>query len=57
MALRHLHLKRILHRDIKAQNIFLTKDETRVMMGDFGILKVLDSTEAFAKTRVGTPFT
>ena len=41
MALRPLHLKRILHRDIKAQNIFLTKDETRVMMGDFGISKVI----------------
>ncbi len=55
LALKHIHDHKILHRDLKAQNIFLTK-ENLVKLGDFGISKVLESTNDFAKTSLGTPY-
>ena len=55
LALKHCHDRKILHRDLKAENIFLTKDGD-VKLGDFGIAKVLDQTTSFAKTSIGTPF-
>ncbi|XP_067451398.1 interferon-induced very large GTPase 1-like [Thunnus thynnus] len=54
LALKHIHDRKILHRDIKPQNIFLTKDET-VQLGDFGVSRVLNSTEELATTCIGTP--
>lgn len=54
-ALLHIHEKKILHRDLKAQNVFLTA-QGMVKLGDFGIAKLLDHTTAFAKTSIGTPF-
>ena len=38
LAVQHVHSKKILHRDLKTQNIFLTSSG-RVKMGDFGICK------------------
>ena len=43
LSLDYVHSRKILHRDIKSQNIFLTKSNT-VKLGDFGISKVLEST-------------
>ena len=46
---------KILHRDIKSQNIFLTtKEEAKI--GDFGISKVLEHTRDNLNTLVGTPW-
>jgi len=55
LALKHVHAQKILHRDLKSQNIFLTKKGV-VKLGDFGIAKVLDSTGDVAKTQIGTPY-
>lgn len=55
LALKHLHERHVLHRDLKSQNLFLTASG-RLRIGDFGIAKVLDNTAAFAKTTIGTPY-
>lgn len=55
LAVKYIHDRRILHRDIKSQNIFLT-DEGRVRLGDFGIAKVMNSTSDLARTCIGTPY-
>lgn len=55
LALKHIHDRKILHRDIKTQNIFLTRNNT-VKLGDFGIAKNLAHTFAKAKTQIGTPY-
>ncbi|XP_040189066.1 serine/threonine-protein kinase Nek1 isoform X6 [Rana temporaria] len=55
LALKHVHDRKILHRDIKSQNIFLTKSGT-IQLGDFGIARVLSSTVELARTCIGTPY-
>ena len=55
LALNHMHSKHILHRDIKSQNVFLTKNNM-IKLGDFGISKTLDYTLAKAMTVIGTPY-
>ena len=55
LALHHMHKKHILHRDIKSQNIFLTKNDI-IKLGDFGISKSLNYTLEKARTIIGTPY-
>ena len=55
LSIKHIHDRKILHRDIKSQNIFLTKNGL-VKLGDFGIAKCLNATIDKAKTVVGTPY-
>merc|ERR1719486_1351263 len=55
LGLKYMHDKHVLHRDLKTQNLFLTSAD-RLRVGDFGISKVLESTVAFAKTAIGTPY-
>ncbi|AIN98260.1 NIMA-related kinase, putative [Leishmania panamensis] len=55
LALSYMHEHRILHRDLKTQNIFLTKDGI-VKVGDFGISTVLRNTYELKHTICGTPY-
>ena len=55
LAMKHVHDKKILHRDLKSQNIFMTK-RGMIKLGDFGIARVLSNTRSKAKTVVGTPY-
>ena len=40
LAIKHIHDRRILHRDLKTQNIFMT-ETNQIKIGDFGIARVL----------------
>ena len=55
LAIKHIHEKKIIHRDLKSGNIFLTKNGL-VKLGDFGIAKRFQKTMDKAKTFIGTPY-
>ena len=54
IGLGYLHKKKVLHRDLKSLNIFLTKG-LDVKIGDLGVAKSLTQS-GFAKTFIGTPY-
>ena len=56
LGMKHIHDRKIIHRDIKAQNIFLMEKDNSIRLGDFGVARVLDYTVAKAQTQVGTPY-
>ena len=60
LGLEYLHSKKILHRDLKSANVFLTKENGEqvfnVKIGDLGVAKLLETSTAFASTIVGTPY-
>jgi len=70
LALKYVHDRKILHRDLKTQNIFLTA-KGDIKIGDFGIgnlisplshptdsniARVLQDTYDCAQTAIGTPY-
>ena len=55
LGLHFMHEHKVLHRDLKTQNIFLLGNG-RLVLGDLGISKVLEGTAEFAKTCIGTPY-
>lgn len=54
LGLKYIHNLHVIHRDMKPQNIFLTKKGI-IKIGDFGISKVLDRNHSDTKTQIGTP--
>lgn len=55
LGLQYMHHNKVLHRDLKTQNIFLLGNG-RLVLGDLGISKVLDGPTEFAQTCIGTPY-
>lgn len=54
IAVQYMHKSRILHRDLKARNIFLKANKVKI--GDFGISRILVGTMDVANTFTGTPY-
>jgi serine/threonine protein kinase len=48
LALEYTHAHKIIHRDIKSENIFLD-DKFNVKLGDYGVARSLDSTMALVQ--------
>jgi NIMA (never in mitosis gene a)-related kinase len=55
LAIKHIHDRKILHRDLKTQNIFMNQNG-QIKIGDFGIARVLQHTYDCAQTAIGTPY-
>ncbi|NXG83680.1 NEK3 kinase, partial [Stercorarius parasiticus] len=55
LGVKHIHDKRVLHRDIKSKNVFLTQSG-KVKLGDFGSARLLAHPESYACTYIGTPY-
>ena len=54
-GLEYAHARRVVHRDIKTANLFLTKDNV-VKITDFGLAKVLEEVKRSASVIGGTPY-
>mmetsp|Transcript_86868 Transcript_86868/g.202216 ORF Transcript_86868/g.202216 Transcript_86868/m.202216 type:complete len:429 (+) Transcript_86868:58-1344(+) len=54
-AVSFVHSQKMVHRDIKSRNVFLCRTG-RALLGDFGLVRLLESTCELAHTRVGTPY-
>ena len=54
LALEYVHSQRVLHRDLKAANVFLTEDAS-IKLGDFGTSRTV-STQSAVNTVIGTPY-
>lgn len=53
-AVSYLHRRGMIHRDIKAENVFFTSRD-HILLGDFGFAKRLDSMEQHLTTFCGSP--
>ncbi|NP_001072436.1 serine/threonine-protein kinase Nek11 [Xenopus tropicalis] len=54
LGVNYMHVRRILHRDLKAKNIFLKNNLLKI--GDFGVSRLLMGSCDLATTFTGTPY-
>ncbi|XP_073486438.1 serine/threonine-protein kinase Nek11 isoform X1 [Aquarana catesbeiana] len=54
LGVNYMHERRILHRDLKAKNIFLKNNLLKI--GDFGVSRLLMGSSDLATTFTGTPY-
>eukprot|EP01138_Halocafeteria_seosinensis_P009455 gb/GECG01009663.1/.p1 GENE.gb/GECG01009663.1/~~gb/GECG01009663.1/.p1 ORF type:complete len:491 (+),score=88.61 gb/GECG01009663.1/:1-1473(+) len=55
LGLRYLHSQKLIHRDLKAGNVLLTRDGG-AKLADFGVSAQLSNTMSRRRTVIGTPF-
>ncbi|OCF34782.1 STE/STE20/YSK protein kinase [Kwoniella heveanensis BCC8398] len=55
-ALAALHKNGVIHRDLKAANVLLTISPPRILLCDFGVAALLQSSTSKRSTFVGTPY-
>ena len=55
LAVEYCHRQRVLHRDLKPQNIFMAAAD-QVKLGDFGMSQMLDAGDDTAEVTGGTPY-
>ncbi len=56
-ALAYAHVRRVVHRDVKPENIFLHAASGRALISDFGIARSTDTdSSTLTGTAIGTPF-
>jgi NIMA (never in mitosis gene a)-related kinase len=53
-SLYELHMRNIIHRDLKTANVFLTSDLKNIKLGDMNVSKIVKN--IFAYTQTGTPY-
>ena len=55
VGLNHMHNRKVLHRDLKSANVFITsRDDAKI--GDLGVSRALNTMQEMAHTVVGTPY-
>lgn len=54
LALQYLHSQRVIHRDLKVGNLFLS-DRLEIKLGDFGLAAIIVREGERRKTVCGTP--
>ncbi len=55
LAVKYIHNRKIVHRDLKSENIFLTSDGM-IKVGDFGVAAALHKTSDKLSAVIGTPY-
>ena len=59
LGVSYIHSKNVMHRDLKPQNLFLTADGKggeKILIGDFGVCKIMRSPSDLTTTVTGTPY-